>query len=479
MMPEMQVLFAASEVYPFSKSGGLADVAHALPRALVPAVGMTVVTPYYSFIDKEKFEIKPTGDCFTVRFGNKDFEVNILGCDYEGIPYLFVESELLSKRSYMYGPPDSGYEDNALRFALFSHAIMKLIDLKKYDLVHLNDWQCGLVAFMIHQQGLTSIKTVFTIHNLAYQGLFEPSVLEELDIDETCFTMEGIEFYNQVSFMKGGIAYADRVTTVSPHYAMETMTERFGCGLEGFLRHHADKYSGIVNGIDYAHFSPSNDAHLVHTYSDLKGKLPNKQAFLEELRLTSDSDRPLFVFIGRFTWQKGVDLLIEALDRIAALGCDVAILGEGETKYHEAMSKAAAEYENIHLHYGYSETLSHRMYAAADFLLMPSLFEPCGLNQMIAMRYGAIPVVHDVGGLHDTVHSVEEFDDSAAKGFGIRFAQPTAVSMLEAFEDALNLYEEKYRYSAVVRHNMTCDFSWQESAGHYRQLYHELLESEG
>ena len=475
-MSRPKLLFAASEVYPFAKSGGLADVAHSLPRALNSSYEVEVVMPLYRSVDRDRFNIVATGDIFGVTMGGREYPVALYGCEYEGVRYRFVDAPLLCDREYLYGPPESGYEDNALRFGIFNYAIVELLRRGSYALAHLNDWQCALVPLLLKKEEETvATKTLYTIHNLAYQGTFDAEVLETLDLPESCFTMEGVEFYGKVSFMKAGIAYADRVTTVSPNYAREILTAEFGCGLEGFLQRHRAKLTGIVNGIDTEHFSPAGDRLLELAYSDLKGKKANKKAYLKQTTLKGER-KPLFVFIGRFTWQKGMELLAETLPKIAALECNVALLGEGERAYRDTFEYIAAIAPNVHFEFGYDEALSHRMYAAADFLLMPSLFEPCGLNQMIAMAYGALPVVHSVGGLADTVHSVDSFDAGAAGGYGIVFKRPTVRAFAAAVGKAVALYGDKNRYRKIAAHNMACDFSWEESARHYGELYGEIVE---
>ena len=474
-MSKMKVLFATSEVYPFAKSGGLADVAHSLPRALSTDYDMHVVMPLYQFVDRERFDIVSMGEHLDIMMGGVKYAVELFGCTYEGMEYRFIYTPLLCDRAFLYGPPESGYDDNALRFGLFSHAMHALLKREKYAVAHLNDWQSALLALLIKEDRSVETKTLFTIHNLAYQGTFDWTVLKELGIDDACFTMDGVEFYGQVNFMKAGIAYADRVTTVSPRYAKEILTPEFGCGLEGFLKHHRNKLVGIVNGLDAEHFSPSNDKALMVPYSNLTGKKANKKVYLDETGLKG-INKALFVFIARFTWQKGMNLLIGILPKLASEKCNIAILGEGEAQYHDTLKMIANDYPNVHLDFGYDESLSHRMYAAADFLLMPSLFEPCGLNQMIAMHYGALPVVHHVGGLVDTVTKENNFDPKSDHGYGIAFSKPTEHAFIDAARHALTLYEDKRYYNKIAKHNMSCDFSWKESAKSYSKLYTALTE---
>ncbi len=465
----MRVLFAASEAYPFVKTGGLADVVFALPRALRAHVDVTVVLPLYRWIDREGFGIvEQAGEAFDAVLGTQTHHVRLYETRYGGVRFLFVESPLLCERDYPYGPPGGAYADNAERFGLFSHAVARLA--AGFDLVHLNDWQTALAALLLRQSGRT-VRCVFTIHNLAYQGLFDASLLSTLGIDPSYFTMEGIEFYGQLSFMKAGIGCADAVTTVSPTYAEEILTPEYGCGLEGYLNRHRAKLSGILNGIDTAFFSPADDPALARTYDTVEGKAANKAAMLARFELAADDTRPLFVFIGRFTWQKGLDILLEALPEMLRSSCIVAVLGEGDPAYRLRLETLAERYENLYPIFGYDEALSHRLYAAADFLLMPSMFEPCGLNQMIAMRYGTLPLVRRTGGLADTVAPFEAFDADAATGYGICFEPPKSAALSDAFERALGLYAQKQRLEDIASHDMRCDFSWTKSAKQYARLY--------
>jgi starch synthase len=286
-------------------------------------------------------------------------------------------------------------------------------------------------------------------------------------------SINALEFYGKVNFMKAGIAYADFVTTVSPTYAKEIMTHEYGCGLEGFLGFHSQKLQGILNGIDPEHFSPMTDTALVSTYKHAKGKKASKSDILKYFGLKGTT-KPLFVFIGRFTGQKGVDLLIETLPKMAALECNIAILGDGEEEYHTALNTIAESNKNISLYMGYDESLSHRMYAASDFLLMPSLFEPCGLNQMIAFAYGSLPIVHRVGGLADTVKKFENYKEGSTLGYGIVFNAPTSRSFFSAVQKSCELYADKKRFEEIANHNMECDFSWSESAKVYSRLYENI-----
>ncbi len=473
-MPKKSLLFVASEVFPFAKSGGLADVAYALPKALTKDYEVNVVMPLYSFVDREKYNIKNMHQALHVTMNSIVHEVELYGCKYNGIEYYFIYSSVLCDREFLYGTPEDGYEDNALRFAIFNRAVVELLKGGKYAIAHLNDWQSALVPLYLEEHKEIAVKTVYTIHNLAYQGVFEKDVLQSIEIDEKYFHMDALEFYGKVNFMKAGIAFADLVTTVSPTYAKEIMTEKFGCGLEGFLRLHSKKIVGVVNGIDTEYFSPSTDKALYYPYTNISNKGRNKNEYLKEVSLRGQK-KPLFIFIGRFTWQKGMETLVESLEEIASLSCNVSILGDGEMKYHTALESIASKYKNINLKFGYDESLSHRMYAAADFLLMPSVFEPCGLNQMIAMHYGTTPVVHKVGGLSDTVEVIQRCSEKKSKGCGIVFKNLNKQTLLKSVKNAIELYNNKTKHTQIIKHNMKCDFSWFKSAKVYDKLYKRVL----
>jgi starch synthase len=475
----LRVLYAASEVYPFAKSGGLADVGHGLPKALAEDSDVSVIMPLYAQVDRKRFGIKAVGSAFLIEMEAQRYEVQLHACEMDDITYYFVESEPLSRREYLYGPPEKGYEDNAVRFGLFCRAVLQWMKKSKepFDLLHLNDWQTALCALLVREDAGCDVKTVFTIHNLAYQGVFGKETLRQLGLNEEYFTMDALEFYGRINLMKAGIAYADVLTTVSKTYAEEMLSQEFGFGLEGFLRMHRHKLRGILNGIDTDHFSPESDSALWENYDEnaLEKKRKNKKAYLKQLGIKGKK-KPLFIFIGRLTVQKGVDLLTEALEAAAPLELNVALLGEGEGVYHRKLEALASRHKNIHLFFGYDESLSHRMYAAADFLLMPSLFEPCGLNQMIAMRYGAVPIVRSVGGLKESVKDIGDFEKKSEDSYGIRFEASDVAALRMAVGEALALYADKKKFKKIVRHNMVCDFSWKQSAASYKALYLNLLE---
>jgi len=469
----MKTLFAAAEIFPFAKSGGLADVAHALPKALAARIDTVAVMPLYRFIDKERYGIEPTGEGFTLALDGALHAVEYFAAIHEGVKHLFVYNETLCDVDHLYGPPGGSYDDNDLRFAIFCHALVDLAQRLGIDLLHLNDWHTALAAPLLGERGLP-VRSVYTIHNLAYQGIFPPSTMSRTGIAPHHFTMEDMEFYGSLNWMKGGIRHSDAVTTVSPGYALEIQRSEFGCGLDGFLRKHRQKLHGILNGIDYELYDPQSDTAIPYRFGP--GRLANKsrckRAYLKEIDIDK-YEHPLFVFIGRFVEQKGLDWIVDALDTIGTMPMTLAILGEGEARYHRLLEAAAERYDNVHLRFGYDESLSHRMYAAADFLLMPSRFEPCGLNQMIAMRYGTIPVVRRVGGLRDTVHDWRNGEPVCGKGVG--FDAPEASAMLAAIEEALELYAVRNRFNRIRKFDMGCDFSIEKCAARYLELYRSLL----
>ena len=473
MSKKEKILFCSSEVYPFAKTGGLGDVSHALPRALLEDFDVDVLLPLYRGIKKEEFGILSLEKKYQIFIKERSYEVELFGCVYEGVNYLFVYEPLLCEREFLYGTPNAGYSDNALRFALFNYAIVELLKEKHYSIAHLNDWQGALVPLLLQDEPNIQTKTVLTIHNLAYQGLFAFEELENIGIDKRHFHMDALEFYGEINFLKAGIAFSDAVTTVSKQYAKEILTPAFGCGLDGFLTHHKTKLRGILNGIDTEHFHPAHDKLIAFTYETPKGKVANKKSYLKEHKITG-INKPLFAFIGRFTEQKGITLLREALEELAKLPCNIVILGEGEEALQNPLKELAKKYTNIHLFFEYNEVHSHCIYASADFLLMPSLFEPCGLNQMIAMSYGALAIVHSVGGLKESVLDFKRYDAQSKKGFGVVFKNPTQKAFLVAILEAFALFKRKKEYNNLIEHNMRCDFSWRKSAQSYKKLYKEL-----
>jgi len=455
----MKILFAASEIYPYAKTGGLADVADALPKSLQKECDIFTVMPLYSFIDKE---------CMKVF---KQIELDLGGVGYDITFYtldnhFFIEAPLLSTTAHLYGDTTGDYASNDLRFGIFCKAIATLCEMLEIDIAHLNDWHTALSALFIQEKGLHT-KTLFTIHNLAYQGIFPKESLGRLGIDTRYFTMQTLEYYGNINFLKAGIALSDAMTTVSPTYAQQILTPEFGCGLDGMLRYHQHKLTGILNGINTDVFDPKSDPNLFCNYdaNSLEQKYKNKVAFLKHSTL-KDPRKPLFVVLSRLVEQKGIDILLGAMPRILEKKLNLFILGEGSSEEVTKLSDFAQKYPNFEFRNCYDEILSHQAYAAADFLLMPSRFEPCGLAQMIAMRYGVIPIVHATGGLRDSVFEKEE-----QCGRGVRFEKFSKKEFLLAIDRGLLLRSD----DALKHFNMQCDFSFKKSAQAYLRVYRSLV----
>lgn len=459
----MKILVASSEIFPYAKSGGLADVTDSLPKALAEFETVSRVMPFYSFMKKDNLildyrdRVSLGGVSYELAF-YKNVEVNL-------ITY-FVQAAFLSDTKNLYGDGNGDYANNDLRFGVFCKAIVLLAKKLNVDILHLNDWHTALSSLYIKEEKL-KIKTVFTIHNLAYQGVFDKSSLKRLDISEKYFTMDGLEFYDKLNFLKAGIAYSDKITTVSPTYAKEILTQEFGCGLDGFLGYYKDKLSGILNGIDTTVFNPKNDEDLYFQFDSktINKKKENKKAFLKSTTLKGQKT-PLLVMVTRLVEQKGIDLLIESLKELLSKKLNLFIVGEGNSELVKILDKYSKKYKNFEFINTYDEALSHNVYAAADFLLMPSKFEPCGLNQMIAMSYGTIPIVHAVGGLKDSVENGVS---------GVVYKKQTKKALLSAVDKSLKLQQEGKRFNEMIISNMQKDLSFRKSALKYLQLYKKVL----
>ncbi|WP_456435380.1 glycogen synthase GlgA [Thermovibrio ammonificans] len=470
----MRVLFVSSEIYPFAKTGGLADVSYSLPKALSQVgVQVSTVMPLYKCVNTEKHRIKPTGESVEVEIGAGKFTFELYRCGNQ-VTHYFLKNDRLFGREFLYGTPYGDYPDNDVRFGSFCWAVAQLVKRGslRCDVIHTNDWQAALIPVLAKEKLKLPVKTLQTIHNIAYQGIFPKEAIERLSLGWELFHMEALEFWGKVNFLKGGIVFGDAVNTVSPTYAKEITTPEFGYGLDGVLRKYSYKLFGILNGIDYDVWNPETDPHLYVNYTEasVERKEENKELFLEETGLKG-KEKPLFVFIGRFAKQKGVDLILRASARLAQMPANFAILGFGDEAYNEAFQKLN-ELENFFVKVAFDEPLSRKMYGSADFLLMPSLYEPCGLNQMIAMRYGTLVVARKTGGLADTVVDISE-----PGGYGILFEPFTPEAFTEAVERGVKLYwNSRERFYSLRRAVMELDFSWNASALKYTRLYENLLE---
>jgi len=455
----MKVLFVASEAVPHAKTGGLADVAGALPRYLNNiGVETELLMPRYKGITVsvgEKLTVKML-DSYKVQIGRQD-------------GFIFVDYPEFFEREGLYGDKNGDYPDNCERFTLFCLAAARIIQDGGYDIVHCHDWQTGIIPLYMKHSRLKA-KSIFTIHNLGYQGKFPARKFPLLGLEKNYMSAKGLELYGDMSFLKAGIVYADKVTTVSRTYAHEIQSPELGFGLDGVLRVRANDLYGIINGIDYSQWNPESDSLLYANYSDFKGKQKNKEALCRDSCL--GADRPLIGIVSRIAGQKGFDILMCALDEMIRLGFNMIILGYGEESYHKKLEKLSTVYHGrLSVNLKFDNRLAHRIYAGSDFFLMPSLYEPCGLGQLISLRYGTVPIVRRTGGLADTIFEV---DRASGKGNGFLFTEYTGQALFEATKKAFRLFEEPEVFQKLSETCMKYNYSWSESAKQYRQLYSRL-----
>lgn len=480
----LRVLFLASEAAPFAKTGGLADVAGALPDALKrQGVEVAVGMPFYRVAREAGFSTRPLLSGLEVPLGGAALKGGVIEtATPKGVPVYFFEREDLFDRPNLYATAEGDYYDNLERFAYFSRAALIFAEHlgSPIDIIHCHDWQTGLVpAFLktLYRGApfFAQAASLFTIHNLGYQGLFPEEKLAVCGLPAEAFQPEGVEYWGRISLLKAGMVYADALTTVSPAYAKEIQTPEFGLGMEGVLQKRSADLYGILNGADYAVWSPDNDPHIPYPYGPehLEEKVRNKEALLDELGLKEDfKDRPLFGMVSRLSAQKGCDLLLQVLENMVGLGAGVVILGSGEEAYQRQMEKAARRNPDaVSVSIGFDESLAHRIMAGVDLLLIPSLYEPCGLTQMYALRYGTVPVVRATGGLDDTV---VPFDPETGAGNGFKFGPYAPEALMGAVNEAVRLYAEPATWRTLMGNAMKEDFSWDRSARRYVKLYQAI-----
>jgi starch synthase len=480
----MKILFVASEAYPLVKTGGLGDVCGSLPPALkARGADVRLLLPAYRDALPLAGPLKPVA---TFALVGAPAPVTLLEGVLPGtrVPLWLVDCPPAFDRPgnpYLdeHGQP---WHDNALRFALLARAA-EAIALGQAGLrwrpaiVHSHDWQAGLVPALL-ATAATRPATVFTIHNLAYQGVFPRETFSALGLPTGLWSMNGVEFHGQMSFIKGGLAYADCLTTVSPTYAHEIQTPAFGCGLEGLLHHRRAVLHGILNGIDTREWNPARDARLAKSYSAsrLAGKAENKRALQRAFGLPESGHVPLIGMVGRLVTQKGFDIVLAALPALARLSVQLVALGTGETRLERLMREAASRHTGwFAVRIGYDEAAAHRIQAGADMFLMPSRFEPCGLSQLHSLRYGTVPIVRRVGGLADTVADADPERRAQATATGIVFDGDRPADLIAAVERAVALYRDAHKWQSLMRAGMRQDFSWRHSAAEYLALYERLL----
>jgi starch synthase len=482
----VRILIASSEVHPYSKTGGLADMTGALAKSLARAGhSVGVVSPLYARIREKVPGLTKTAIPLDVPLGDRRCAGEVWTLEpAQGLTFYFIEQAEFFDRPGLYQSDGADYPDNAARFVFFSKAIALLaLHLPwKPQLLHLNDWQAALAAlFVRHQQKLPGWGTLpricMTIHNLAYQGVFHPSLYSLTNLPWDYFVPSGVEFYGQMNCLKAGITFADVITTVSPRYAREITTPEFGCGLDGLLRFRKADLVGILNGADYEEWSTISNPYLAAPYSvdDLSGKLINKLELQREFGFEANPRIPLFGNIGRMVEQKGVDLLLGALHEMGAAEFQFVMVGNGAHRFQRAFRDLARLHpSSISVHIGFDERLSHRIEAGSDFFVMPSRFEPCGLNQMYSLRYGTIPVVRATGGLDDTVVDVRE---SAKRANGIKFHDCSSRALAKAMGKALVLHRTPELLQHFRQNAMRADFSWDRTAQDYVRVYERAIGS--
>jgi starch synthase len=486
MTRPLNILFVSPEVHPFAKTGGLGDVSGALPRALKElGHDVRVMLPKYRSVDQAKRAVKPMGRTVTVTVGPKTLTGELHESRlHRSMPVYMVDQRDYFDREGFYGDAHGEFHDNAERFIFFNRAVLeacKSLDFQP-DIIHCNDWQTGLIPCYLQtlynsDPFFENTRTVFSIHNLGYQGNFDKRAIPAAHLPWDLFTLEGVEFYGQFSFLKTGLVYADVLATVSKTYRREILTPEHGFAMDGVLRHHQDKLFGILNGVDYREWDPQNDAHIKTRYGpkSLKGKPECKKSLLRKLSLPIKEKTPLICMVTRLSPQKGIDLVVQSFSELMALDAAWVILGSGEADYENFFKDQDRKNEGrFRFVSGFDEKLAHQIIAGSDLLLMPSKYEPCGLTQMYALRYGTVPVVRRVGGLADTVKS---FQPGNSRGTGFLFKHAEAGELLRSLKKALALYSRKKDWRTLMRNGMKQDFGWDRAAKHYDRLYRRTLKN--
>jgi starch synthase len=479
----MKVLVASPEIVPFAKTGGLADVTGSLPKALRRiGVEADCILPYYRCADAVAPALAGKGHAIQVPLGHREEPGTVEEVRMEGGGSAFlVRNERYFDREFLYGTKDGDYVDNCERFAFFCRGVMEWIlgSGRRYDVIHCNDWQTALIPVYVKtlyadRAPFHSVGTVYTVHNLGYQGLFWNHDLPMTGLGWDLFTPQGLEFYGKINLMKAGLVFADILSTVSATYSREIQNKEYGYGLEGVLYERRGDLYGIVNGIDYDEWNPATDRWIAANYSaaDLSGKKACRRDLLAEFGLEA-GDEPVMGIIGRLTGQKGFDLLEQIGEWLAEQPLRLVILGSGERQYEDAIQSLSQKHpDRIAIRVSYDNALAHKIEAGADMYLMPSRYEPCGLNQIYSLIYGTVPIVRDTGGLADTV---VDADEDPSLGTGFAFHEYDAGELKDAVSRALAAFADRARWKSIVLRGMARDFSWEASAGEYAALYEKAL----
>jgi starch synthase len=477
----MNISFVASEGVPFSKTGGLADVVGALPRALA-ALGHQVSVYLPRYRQTKLSDPVTVVRSVTVPFDDDyRFSSVVTAGSQGGVRFFFVEYPPYFDRDALYGTPAGDYPDNAERFALFSRTVLEASKILGVPQVfHCHDWQSALVPVLLRtlyqdDPAFREVGTIFTIHNMGYQGLFPPDILPLLMLPWDLFTISKMEFFGQVNFLKGALTYSDYITTVSRKYSQEIQTAEYGFGLEGVLRDRASTVTGILNGVDYNEWSPQGDKFVAANYSpqDLSGKAKDKQDLLDAFAVhNADPKLPVIGIVSRFAAQKGFDLISQIADRLAREEMIIVALGTGDKPYEEMFQRLSKQFPNrIALKVAYDNAIAHKIEAGADMFLMPSRYEPCGLNQIYSLKYGTVPIVRATGGLDDTI---EPWDARTGKGTGFKFTEYNGEALLLTIKQALTAYRDQTSWQVLMRNGMAKDFSWNASAREYGKVYEKV-----
>ncbi|MBI4949152.1 MAG: glycogen synthase GlgA [Deltaproteobacteria bacterium] len=473
----MKVAFIAPEAAPFSKTGGLADVAGSLPKALKRlGADVALFVPFHRETAESNLKFETTGIDITVPLWRRKIKAEVLSYTGGEVPVYFIKKDELFDRSFLYGTPEGDYYDNLERFAFFSRAVLEALKEGGFspDIVHCNDWQTGLVPAYLKDayRGdpyFAKTASVFTVHNIAYQGLFDWKLYELMNLGPHLFNPEGLEFWGKVNLLKAGLAYSEIITTVSEAYGQEIQTEEYGYGLEGLLRNRKGSLHGVINGIDYSEWDPETDPLIPSRYSadDLNGKKVCRRALLKEFGLKLKPRTPVIGIISRLAAQKGVDILAEAMPALMELDLALVVLGSGDRQYRDLIGGLAERYpEKLSVKIAFDHKLSHLVEAGSDIFLMPSRYEPCGLNQIYSLKYGTVPVVRATGGLDDTVRGY-----AGGEGTGFKFREYSAKALVDKVKEALAVFAERDAWKELQVRGMREDFSWERSARKYMELY--------
>jgi len=479
----VNIVFAASECVPFSKTGGLADVVGALPKALA-SLGHTISVYLPKYKQTQLDDAKVLLPSVTVPFDDQYRFCSVLdGGRRSGVQFYFIDHPSFFGREALYGTPAGDYPDNAERFALYSRAVLEASKILGVpQIFHCHDWQSALIPILLRTNYsgdpvFRSTATVFTIHNIGYQGLFPPDTLPLLMLPWDLLAIDKMEFWGKVNFLKGALVFSDHITTVSRKYSQEIQTAEFGFGLDGVLRARSGSVSGILNGVDYTEWSPESDELIVHTYSaeNLEGKKECKYDLLRQFGIenTENVGLPVIGIVSRFAAQKGFDLIAEIADDLVHLPLIITALGTGDREYQDLLLKLHRQApEKFAIKIAYDNALAHKIEAGADMFLMPSRYEPSGLNQMYSLRYGTVPVVRATGGLDD---SIEPWDEPAAIGTGFKFTSYSGSALLASLREALSAFENRAAWKKLMLNGMKKDFSWTASAKEYVKVYERVV----